>query len=66
MPYEHSENVEDGRKCLELCQQVLEDTKDISEEHAKDSGMLVEFCQKHLDTVEKFGRYPHRNAVLGR
>lgn len=26
----------------------------------------LEFAQKHADIIEKFGRYPHRNAVLGR
>jgi uncharacterized protein (DUF924 family) len=27
---------------------------------------LVEWAQKHLDIVARFGRFPHRNAALGR
>ncbi|MEM8593387.1 MAG: DUF924 family protein [Pseudomonadota bacterium] len=26
----------------------------------------IEFERKHLDILERFGRYPHRNAILGR
>jgi uncharacterized protein (DUF924 family) len=26
----------------------------------------VDFARKHLDVVARFGRFPHRNAVLGR
>jgi len=29
-------------------------------------GMLVGFAQKHKDIIDRFGRYPHRNEVLGR
>ena len=27
---------------------------------------LLHWAQKHYDIVERFGRFPHRNAVLGR
>jgi uncharacterized protein (DUF924 family) len=26
----------------------------------------VDFARKHLDVIARFGRFPHRNAVLGR
>lgn len=26
----------------------------------------LEFAQRHADIISRFGRYPHRNAVLGR
>jgi uncharacterized protein (DUF924 family) len=26
----------------------------------------LRFARQHRDIVEKFGRFPHRNAVLGR
>ena len=28
--------------------------------------MNLEYELKHMAIIEKFGRYPHRNAVLGR
>ena len=27
---------------------------------------LLGFAQKHHDIIERFGRFPHRNAMLGR
>jgi uncharacterized protein (DUF924 family) len=28
--------------------------------------LLVDYVGKHRDLIRKFGRFPHRNAVLGR
>ena len=30
------------------------------------SQATMDFEQKHYDIIERFGRYPHRNAILGR
>lgn len=30
------------------------------------SDMVVDYLDKHRVIIEKFGRYPHRNAILGR
>ena len=27
---------------------------------------LLGFARKHHDIIERFGRFPHRNAILGR
>ena len=27
---------------------------------------FAQFAKKHLDLIEQFGRFPHRNEVLGR
>jgi len=27
---------------------------------------MLKYAKKHFDIIEKFGRYPHRNDVLGR
>ena len=29
-------------------------------------GDLVTWAQRHLDIIARFGRFPHRNAALGR
>lgn len=54
MPYMHSENPDDQKRCVELCDARLsgEDTL----RHAK----------AHCALIEQFGRFPHRNAILGR
>ena len=35
---------------------------------AEDTGLAapLEWAQKHADVIARFGRYPHRNAILGR
>lgn len=53
MPYEHSENLEDQEKCIELMERSgLDD--------------VIEWAHVHADVIRRFGRFPHRNEVLGR
>ena len=33
---------------------------------ARDPGDMVYWAKLHLDIIERFGRFPHRNAILGR
>ena len=53
LPFMHSEDLDDQRRCLELYQM-----------HGPDHG--VAHARHHLDIVARFGRFPHRNAILGR
>jgi uncharacterized protein (DUF924 family) len=53
MPFEHSEDMDDQKRSLFLFSAL------------GDSNMLG-FAQKHHDVIARFGRFPHRNAVLGR
>jgi uncharacterized protein (DUF924 family) len=57
LPFEHSESLEDQRLCCELMAQLT----DFPETHD-----LPEWALKHLRVIERFGRFPHRNAALGR
>lgn len=53
MPYMHSESLAVHQEALRLfAQPGLESNLD--------------FEQRHLAIIERFGRYPHRNAILGR
>ncbi|KAH7036760.1 hypothetical protein B0J12DRAFT_581327 [Macrophomina phaseolina] len=67
MPLMHSEFVQDQRRYEEVVGEVLaevergEDTE--AAEYVKRS---LEYGKKHRDILERFGRYPHRNEVLGR
>ena len=63
MPLMHSEDVGAQQRCLQLFTRFRDET----------SGALraaldgnVNFAQRHLDIVARFGRFPHRNALLGR
>lgn len=53
MPYMHSEALADQERCLALCA-------------AADDAEGVKFAEIHRDIIREFGRFPHRNAVLGR
>lgn len=53
MPFEHSEDIEDQERSVALFA-ALGDPE------------LLDFARRHHAIVEKFGRFPHRNAVLGR
>jgi len=50
LPFEHSESLADQEMALKLF-----------EGHAN-----FEWARKHWEIVRRFGRFPHRNAVLGR
>ena len=53
LPFEHSEVLEDQHFCMELMD-TLDDKKNL------------EYARKHLVIIERFGRFPHRNSILGR
>jgi uncharacterized protein (DUF924 family) len=53
MPFQHSEVLADQQRSLTLFGS-LEDK------------FQLEFARKHHDVIERFGRFPHRNAILGR
>jgi len=53
MPLEHSERMEDQNRSL-LLFTALGDAK------------MLHFAKLHRDVIERFGRFPHRNAILGR
>ena len=53
MPFMHSEHLADVERSIELMHDAgLADAED--------------FARRHADTIARFGRYPSRNAALGR
>jgi uncharacterized protein (DUF924 family) len=57
LPFEHSETLEDQNRACELTQPLAEypETADV-----------CRFAMAHRDIIARFGRFPHRNAMLGR
>lgn len=62
LPFEHSESIDDQRRSLALFGS-LPATPDFP---ASERDRTVEYARRHLEIVERFGRFPHRNAALGR
>jgi len=57
LPFEHAESAAMQQRSLELFTRLADDTGDRSP---------LEWAEKHAVIVRRFGRYPHRNAILGR
>ena len=57
LPLEHSEDLADQERCVELMRalEAFEETRG-----------LTQWAEKHRVIIERFGRFPHRNAALGR
>lgn len=57
LPFEHSEALADQEKSLELFAPLgpFEPTAD-----------TPDYARRHWEVVKRFGRFPHRNAALGR
>ena len=53
MPYMHSETLADQERCVELCR-------------AAGFEAPLPHAIEHRDIIARFGRFPHRNKVLGR
>jgi len=63
MPFEHSEAAADQDTAVQLfralCDSVPAAQRDTFER-------TLRFAEQHRDIITRFGRFPHRNAVLGR
>jgi uncharacterized protein (DUF924 family) len=60
---EHTENLESQDLAIELFAGLLEQVSD--EERSYFDGSL-DYAHKHRRVIARFGRFPHRNQVLGR
>lgn len=54
LPFEHSEDIGIQRRSVDLFRRNV------------GPGIFLDYAQRHLDIVERFGRFPHRNRILGR
>lgn len=57
LPFEHSENLEMQQRAVELFSTLADHPE---------SASSIDYAYRHLKVIERFGRFPHRNAILGR
>lgn len=53
LPFMHSENIGDQERCVAIC-------------HSLSGQSNLAYAREHEVIIRRFGRFPHRNAVLGR
>lgn len=55
LPFEHSEELSDQRQSLDLFEAMRDENQ-----------TYYDYAVKHYEVVERYGRFPHRNVILGR
>lgn len=63
LPLEHAEDMALQRRSVALFEALCRDAP--VREQVRFSGFL-DYARRHHDVIARFGRFPHRNAVLGR
>jgi len=58
LPYEHSETLADQEDAVRLFEALA--ARDSQAESNAD------YARRHRDVIKRFGRFPHRNAIVGR
>ena len=63
LPLEHSESIQDQEEAVRLFEQL----KASAPAEAKDTfDGFLDYALRHREVIARFGRFPHRNAALGR
>ncbi len=57
LPFEHSEDIADQARSVELFESLAGDAY---------SKSPIDYARRHRAVIARFGRFPHRNAILGR
>ncbi|MEO1149090.1 MAG: DUF924 family protein [Cyanobacteria bacterium J06638_22] len=58
LPLEHSETLEDQHRSVALVETLKEEDTDLADAY--------DYALRHRDVIQRFGRFPHRNIILGR
>ena len=57
LPFEHSEDLRDQEAGVALCERLAAETGNVE---------TLRWAKIHRDIIVRFGRFPHRNPMLGR
>ena len=61
LPFEHSESLEEQKRSLQLFQSLMSDYPE-----DQTVARVLDYARQHYVIIERFRRFPHRNAQLGR
>jgi uncharacterized protein (DUF924 family) len=63
MPLMHGEARADQDRCVELFRAWRDEASEAMRDHV---AALLDYAERHRNIVRRFGRFPHRNDLLGR
>ena len=63
LPLQHSETIVEQTRAVQLYETLAAQSPEPYLESAKNS---LDYAKRHCDIIRRFGRFPHRNAILGR
>jgi uncharacterized protein (DUF924 family) len=63
LPFSHAEDLDAQKRAVQLSIQSFRAAPPFLRKFLVGS---TDFARKHLDVIARFGRFPHRNATLGR
>jgi len=63
LPLEHAETLQDQERCVTEMRAMAADAP---ANFAATAAGYVDYAIRHRDIIARFGRFPHRNAILGR
>jgi uncharacterized protein (DUF924 family) len=63
LPFEHSEDLADQDQSVALFRDLV---ALVQEEQRETFAGFVDYAERHREVIARFGRFPHRNAILGR
>ncbi len=63
LPFEHSEDAADQTASVELFSALYNEVPDAVK---APFGNFLDYAVKHKAVIDRFGRFPHRNTILGR
>ena len=63
LPLEHSESLADQQRSVRLFQKLFDEA---GPDQKPTFAEYLDFAVRHRDIINRFGRFPHRNAALGR
>lgn len=64
MPLEHSEEARAQDESIAAFERLLEDARGTKWESLAET--FLDYAHRHKVIIDRFGRYPHRNEILGR
>ena len=63
LPLQHSEKIAEQTRAVQLYETLAAQSPNSYLESTKNS---LDYAKRHCDIIRRFGRFPHRNAILGR